>query len=78
MYCNKREYSVDVDINADFSEIFSKAGCVEKEIAGYSVYYLETAQCIQANFVYKNNFYAVHSDTEDNLFRIIETLNEIN
>ncbi len=76
--CDESIHSVDVDINADFSEIFSESGCVEKEIAGYSVYYLETAQCIQANFVYKNNFYAVHSDTEDNLFRIIENLKEIN
>ncbi len=76
MYCNKREYSVDVDMCADLSE-HTKSRCSKKEISGYSVYYLETEICIQANFVYENNLYTIHSDTEDNLFRIIENLKEI-
>ena len=77
MHCNVPEHSIDVEIGTDLSEK-RKLNCLKKEIAGYLVYYLETEKCIQANFVYKNNLYGIHSDTEDNLFRIIENLKEIN
>lgn len=77
MYCSKREYSIDVDMGADLSEN-TKSNCLKKEFLGYLVYYEKTTRFVQANFVYKNNLYNIHADTEDNLFRIIENLKEIN
>lgn len=77
MYCDKAEYSIDVFINKDLSEK-TKSNCLMKEVAGRLVYYEESLQFVQANFVYKNNCYNIHADTEDNLFRIIENLKEIN
>ncbi len=77
MHCNKREYSIDVDMGADLSEN-TKSNCLKKEIAGYLVYYEKTTRFVQANFIYKNNSYLISSDTEDNLFRIIENLKEMN
>ena len=55
-----------------------KLNWTEKEVAGHLVYYKITPKYIQANFVYENNLYCVKSDVEDNLFRIIENLKEIN
>lgn len=75
--CTNPNNSFSVDLNKDLTENL-KSDCIKKEIAGYVVYYTETPLHIQANFVYKNNFYVVKSDTEDNLFRIIENLKEIN
>lgn len=77
MYCDKPEYSIDIFINKDLSERV-KSNCLKEEIGGYVLYYEKTARFVQANFVYKNNRYIVHADTEDNLFRIIENLKEIN
>ncbi|MBE6783117.1 MAG: hypothetical protein E7536_03815 [Ruminococcaceae bacterium] len=77
MHCNTPEHSIDIDINSDLAETL-KLNSVSKQIAGYSVYYIETEEYIQANFVYKNNIYRIKSDSEDNLFRIIENLKEIN
>lgn len=70
-------HSVEVELNKSLSETM-KSSCIKKEISGFSVYYIETPQYIQASFVYKNNIYRMKSDTEDNLFKIIENLKEIN
>ncbi|MBQ2846798.1 MAG: hypothetical protein IJE74_00885 [Clostridia bacterium] len=75
--CNVPEYSVEVELSTGLSENL-KSNCVEVKIAGYSVYYRQYAQYIQANFIYKNYRYSVKSDTENNLFKIIENLKEIN
>ncbi len=77
MHCNTPEYSIDIDINTVLAEDVKK-DCVRKEIAGYLIYYEIAPQYVQANFFYKNNVYRIKSDTEDNLFRIIENLKEIN
>ncbi len=71
------DYSISIEINTGLDEDY-KFNCTQKEIAGLLVYYSEKPQFVQANFVYKNNCYVVNSDTEDNLFRIIEKLKEIN
>lgn len=71
------EHSMSIILNTDLDEDF-KLNCTEKEVAGFFVYYIKTPQFTQANFVYENNLYRVKSDTEDNLFRIIENLKEIN
>jgi hypothetical protein len=74
---NIPEYGFWIDIDAELAEDF-RLNCTEKEVAGYWVYYETTPQFVQGNFVYDNNFYHVKADTEDNLFRIIENLKEIN
>jgi len=70
-------YGVTVVVDKDLSEEV-KENSIKKEIAGLSVYYQEFPEFFQANFVYKNSLYYVKYDTEDNLFRIIENLKEIN
>lgn len=73
----KPEHSISVEINTDLDEEV-KMDCEKKEIERYTVYYEKTPKYMQANFVYENNLYRVKSDTEDDLFRIIENLKEIN
>ena len=77
LQCNVPNHSIQIKVDCELTETL-KQNCAEKEIAGFLVYYEKTPQFIQANFIYKNNRYAVQSDTEDNLFRIIENLKEIN
>ncbi len=77
LQCDVPIHTIEIKVNYDLTETL-KLNCIEKEIAGYTVYYKKHAQYIQANFVYNNNRYAVKSDNEDNLFRIIENLKEIN
>lgn len=74
---NKPEYGIFIDIDTGLAEDY-KLNCTEKEVDSLTVYYEKTPKYIQANFVYENNLYYVKSDTEDNLFRIIENLKEIN
>lgn len=77
LQCDVPTHSIEIKINYDLTENL-KSNCTEKEIAGFLVYYEKTPRHIQANFIYKNNRYAVKSNTEDNLFKIIENLKEIN
>ena len=77
LQCNIPTHSVSIEVNNYLPETL-KSNCIEKEIAGISIYYEITPQYVQANFIYKEDVYRVKSDTEDNLFRIIENLKEIN
>ena len=77
LQCNKPEHSIRVAINGDLTEAL-KSDYIEKEIAGHKVYCQKTPLFIQADFVYKNNLYSIKSNTENNLFKIIENLKEIN
>lgn len=74
---NKPECGVTIEVNTKLAEDF-KQNWIKKEVAGFTIYYETTPEFIQGNFVYENNLYCVKSDTEDNLFRIIENLKEIN
>lgn len=76
LQCGTPKQCIDIDIGTDLPETL-KSNCKKKEILGYIVYYIEDSLCVQANFSYKNNVYRIKSDTEDNLFRIIENLKEI-
>ncbi|MBQ3006026.1 MAG: hypothetical protein IJD78_00540 [Clostridia bacterium] len=49
-----------------------------KEINELEVYYFSKNGVTQGNFMYKNNQYTVTTDNLDNLFKIIESLKEIN
>lgn len=77
--CTNPNNSFSVDLKKELTENL-KSDCTKKEIADFTVYYFykEYNNVIQANFVYNDNLYAVKSDTEDNLFKIIENLKEIN
>ena len=76
LQCDMPIYSIEIKINSDLHEDYI-VNCLKKEIAGFLVYYEETPQYVQGNLIYKNNFYIVKSDTKDNLFKIIENLEEI-
>lgn len=70
-------HSISIILNSDLSDEL-RSNSSKEEIASLSVYYKKYTQYIQANFIYRSNRYIVKSDTEDNLFRIIENLKEIN
>lgn len=71
------KHSITVEVETDLSEDY-KVNCIQKEISGYIVYYEKTHKFVQATFIYENDRYVIISDTEDNLFKIIENLKEIN
>ena len=75
--CVNPNNSIAVDLNKGLTDTM-KANCIKKEIASFTVYYEKTPEYIQANIIYKDNLYIIKSETEDNLFRIIENLKEIN
>ena len=77
LYTNEPDYSIEVEVDAELTENF-KLNWTKREVAGYLIYYMNVPEYVQANFVYENNLYCVKSDTEDNLFKIIENLKEIN
>lgn len=77
LHSSNPEHSIMIDINAELSESF-RLNWTEKEVSDYLIYYMSVPEYVQANFVHKNNCYVINSDTEDNLFRIIENLKEIN
>lgn len=76
LQCNNPFHSFVIKIDNELPETL-KTNCTRKEVLGYEVYYEKTPQFTQANFAHKDNCYSVHSDTEENLFRIIENLKEI-
>lgn len=77
LHSNEPNHSITIEVDTELAEDY-KLNCTEKEVDSLTVYYEKTPKYIQANFVYENNLYYVKSDTEDNLFRIIENLKEIN
>lgn len=77
LQCDVPNHSIGIKLNYELTEAL-KINCTEKEISGLFVYYEKCPDGVQGNFIYKNNCYIVKSDTEDNLFRIIENLKEIN
>lgn len=77
LQCGTPKHSVEIDLGTDVAEDITLE-CQKKEFVGYLVYYEVKPQFAQANFIHKNNVYLVKTDTEDNLFRIIENLKEIN
>ncbi len=74
--CNNPIYSISVKINGKLSEGMI-TNWTEKIIGDLNVYYFKGYEGFQANFIYKDKCYSVNSDTEENLFKIIENLKEI-
>ncbi len=75
--CNNPQYSIEIEVHGVLTDNLKK-DCLKKETSEYTVYFSEKNQQIQAKFIYGNDLYCVKSDTEDNLFEIIENLEEIN
>lgn len=75
--CNNPLHSVEVVIGNELTEeMFSDY--IITDINSYTVYYDDMIQYKQANLIHNNALYIVKSDTKDNLFKIIENLEEIN
>lgn len=77
LQCNNDNYDVIVTINKIVADV-TKSNCLIRKIKGFTVYYIEQDVFSQGIFEYKNNYYIVKSDTEENLFKTIECLEEIN
>lgn len=69
-------HSIEIKINSELSQEI-KTNWTEKTIGDLTVYCFNGGSGIQADFIYKDKHYSVLSDTEDNLFKIIENLEEI-
>lgn len=76
LQCNNSAYSISIVLDTELSERL-KTDCIEKEIAGHIVYYDSKDTFCQANFIYNNALYGIKAYTEDDLFKIIENLEEI-
>ena len=74
--CNNSSHSLAICLGEKISDEI-KHDCSVKRINGYEVYYFVSEKFIQGNFCYKNNVYIVTTDTEENLFKIIKNLMEI-
>ena len=70
------EHSIAIKVDTELPEDY-KLNWIEKKVSGFMIYYEKKPEFVQASFICENNFYMVNSDTEDNLFRIIENLKEI-
>lgn len=70
-------HSISIDKNKSITSDM-KAGSYEIEIGPFEVYCHKINSIIQAFFEHNGCLYIVKTDTEDNLFKIIENLEEIN
>lgn len=75
--CNNPLHSIEIAIGKELTESL-KINCTEKMIAGHTIYYEDVGQNKQANIMHNNAVYMINSDTDENLFKIIENLEEIN
>lgn len=76
LQCNNPVYSILINLDTDLTEGM-KSDCSKKEIAGHLIYFDYENKFYQANFIHNNNFYRIKAYTEDDLFKIIENLEEI-
>ena len=75
--CDNAHHSIEIRVDTELAEGL-KAECEELTVGGYKIYYDKFGQYKQANLIHNNNIYLIRSDTEENLFKIIENLKEIN
>lgn len=74
--CDNAHHSIEIRVDTELAEGL-KAECEELTVGGYKIYYDKFGQYKQANLIHNNNIYLIRSDTEENLFKIIENLEEI-
>ncbi len=77
LQCNNVTYNIIINLNRTINER-SKTNCAKKEIGNFNFYYFVEGNSAQAFLEHNNNLYTVCSDTNENLFRIIENLKEVN
>lgn len=78
--CLFRSNNPNININIDINKVLpeeTKTYCTKKVIADKTIYYIKRDLLAQANFDYEGNLYSVSAETEEDLFRIIENLKEI-
>lgn len=75
-YCNNSQYSMIVYCEKSLTER-TKSENPMKNVGSLNIYIKTDENTIQGMFEYKNNYYFVCSDTEENLLKIIENLKEI-
>lgn len=75
--CKNPNFGMFVCLNQRVTEDI-KLSCKSKIFNGYTCYYFIEDGYAQADFEYNNKLYTVKSDTEENLFGIIQNLKEIN
>ena len=76
-YLSNPKHSVGIEKHKSITDEMM-AGSYEVEIASFTVYCHKLESTIQAIFEHNGCLYIVKTDTEDNLFKIIENLEEIN
>lgn len=76
LQCDNPAYSISIVLDSELNDNL-KSDCTEKEIAGHTVYYDFKDTFYQANFIYNNDTYRIKAYTENDLFKIIENLEEI-
>lgn len=76
--CENSTYSINVTLNESIPDE-EKANLISKEINGLSIYckYNDMNNYFQADFEYDGMLYSISTYTEDDLFKIIENLKEI-
>ncbi|MBR4858838.1 MAG: hypothetical protein IKU08_06595 [Clostridia bacterium] len=76
--CENSTYSINVTLNESVPDE-EKANLISKEINGLSIYckYNDMNNYFQADFEYNGMLYSISTYTEEDLFKIIENLKEI-
>lgn len=75
--CDNPNYSIGVEIGSESHKEIKNNKCYQN-INGNIVYYIAKEEFIQGYMIYKENVYTVGADTEENLFKIIKNLKELN
>lgn len=76
LVCSNPEHSILISLNTTIPDE-EKESNPSTVIGGHTVYYFEAPEFVQAMFEYNNCLYSIHSNTEENVFKIIENLKEI-
>lgn len=74
--CKNPQYSMYVYLEKSLTER-TKSENPKKIVENISIYIKTNEDSIQGMFEYRNHYYSVHADTEENLLKIIENLKEI-
>lgn len=77
LQCNNVAYNIIVELS-NTVDYDIKNDCIEEKIGNWDFYYFVEDFSSQAFLEYNNNLYKIHSDTTEDLFKIIESLREIN
>ncbi len=77
LHCTDARYSIGLYIDKPLV-LPENSSYIEKTVNSITFYYFSYNGRFQADFEYKGNSYCVFADSEEQLFKIIENLKEIN